>query len=397
MRRPTLVLGDIHLFRETRREVVRDLVAVLRRHAGARVVFSGDLLDLSAEGARTSQDASPLRASLDGLRAHPALFAALGEHVERDGELWLVAGNHDAEVGADAFGAELTGALALVGPARARVRTTPWFFRDGGLHIEHGHLYDPDNAPAHPLVAGKSLGVHFVEAFIAPTGAHRYLNANDGTPLALFLSSFRWYGARAPYVIYRFFHAAFGALAISGARFPVGEEQARGRAMAEAFADSVGVSLRDLDELCAAAPRPTLTSTRATFARCYLDRVLATLAVAGGAAAFACQRPGLGALAVSAGALGLAASWAAGYDRYTGSVRERLEDGASKVRELTSAKLVVFGHTHREALSGGYANTGSFAFPGSAPGRPYLQIEGDADSPRAERRYLRPGEADGAG
>ena len=287
-----------------------------------------------------------------------------------------MAGNHDAEVGVDAFGPELASALSLTGAARERVRTSPWFFREGGLHIEHGHLYDPDNAPAHPLSAGKSLGVHFVEEFIAPTGAHRYLNANDGTPLTLFLSSFRWYGARAPYVIYRFFRAAFGALAISGARFPEGEEQARGRALAEAFAAVTGVPSRDLDELHAAAPRPTLTSTRATFARCYLDRVLATVAVGGGVAALACQRPALGALSISAGAVGLRASWAAGYDRYTGSVRERLEEGASKVRALTSAKLVVFGHTHREALVSGYANTGSFSFPGSAPGRPYLDRRG---------------------
>ena len=64
--------------------------------------------------------------------------------------------------------------------AAARVRTSPWFFREGGLHLEHGHFYDPDNAPAHPLVNGApSLGVHFVEEFIAPAGAHHYLQVND--------------------------------------------------------------------------------------------------------------------------------------------------------------------------------------------------------------------------
>ena len=53
----------------------------------------------------------------------------------------------------------------------------------------------------------------------------------------------------------------------------------------------------------------------------------------------------------------------------------------------SGAKLVVFGHTHREAEDDRYANTGSFAFPRGAPGRPYLEIEGDAESPRAVRRY----------
>ena len=78
------------------------------------------------------------------------------------------------------------------------MRVSPWFFREGGLHVEHGHLYDPDNAPAHPLVGAPSLGVHFVEEFIAKTGAFAYLNANDGTPLELFLCAFPGTGARAP-------------------------------------------------------------------------------------------------------------------------------------------------------------------------------------------------------
>jgi predicted phosphodiesterase len=386
--RPTIVLGDIHLFRDTPRKVVDDLVAVLRRHAGARVIFAGDLLDLSAEGVRKDADFS-VGATLGGLEAHRTLFAALGEHVIRDGELWLVSGNHDAEVGADDFAGALADRLDLTGAARQRIRTTPWFFRDGALHVEHGHLYDPDNAPAHPLVTGKSLGVHFVEEFIAPTGAHRYLNANDRPPMVLLTSAFRWYGARAPYVVYRFFRAAFGALAQSGSRFPEAEQRRRGQALADEFAAQMGVSPAWLDELLATAPRPTLTSTRATFARCYLDRVMATAAIVGGAVSLSCHRPVTGAVAISAGALGLLASWAAGYDRYTGSVSERLEEGASRVSAITQAKLVVFGHTHREALNEGYANTGSFSFPGAAAaGRPYLEIAGPAEAPRAVRHYL---------
>jgi predicted phosphodiesterase len=60
------------------------------------------------------------------------------------------------------------------------------------------------------------------------------------------------------------------------------------------------------------------------------------------------------------------------------------------VAGVTGAKLVVFGHTHREAQSEGYANTGSFAFPRDAPGRPFLEIEGTAAEPRAVRRYIKP-------
>ncbi|HWL86874.1 MAG TPA: hypothetical protein VNO21_13785 [Polyangiaceae bacterium] len=383
--RRTFVLGDIHLFRQTPRSVVGDLTALLERYPGDRFVFAGDLLDLSAEG--TVGDGHR-RTAEEAILAHPALRTALARHVDRDGELWLVSGNHDAEVGESAFVDRLAGALGIASQARARVRTTPWFFRDEGLHIEHGHLYDPDNAPAHPLVEGTSLGVHFVEEFIAPTGAHRYLNANDGTPLKLFLSAFQWYGVRAPHVIYRFFHCAFGALAKSGTRFRLDDQRAKGAARTPAFAQSVGLERAALEELLSFSPSPTLASARATFARCYLDRVLATVSAAGGMAALATGRPLAGTAALSMGALGLLASWASGYDRYTGSVVERLAAGAARVSEVTQAKLVVFGHTHREALTSGYANTGSFSFPGRSPGRPYLEIEGPPSAPRAVRRYF---------
>src|SRR4029078_9141469 len=140
----------------------------------------------------------------EGLRRYPDVARSFAEHVDRDGALYVVSGNHDAEMGTGNMPASIADILGLRGYARARIHTTPWFFRLGNVHVEHGHLYDPDNAPAHPLVvSARSLGVHFVEQFIAPTGAFAFLNANDSTPLKLFVSSFAWYGKRAPYVIYR--------------------------------------------------------------------------------------------------------------------------------------------------------------------------------------------------
>src|SRR5262249_55424074 len=79
--------------------------------------------------------------------------------------------------------------------------------------------------------------------------------------------------------------------------------------------------------------------------------------------------------------------WAEGHNRYEGTVAQRLAESAARIRQATGAELVIFGHTHREELSEGYANTGSFAFPRSAPGRPYLEIEGSLEAPRAARRY----------
>lgn len=394
--RRTLVLADLHLTTFTPKAATQDLVRVVREHPGARLVFAGDLFDTSAEGP-VGRSGKPPRA-LDALEAWPDVRAALGEHVDRGGELWLVCGNHDGEIGAERFEDDLASSLRVGGgEARGRLRTTPWFFREGAVHIEHGHLYDPDNAPAHPLASGaKSLGVHFVEQFIAPTGAYAYLNANDGTPLKMFLSSFKWYGLRAPYVIYRYFHAAFGALLESGPFFQRAladaETSVRGSERLARFADDIGVPPELATALLDLAATPTLVSMRRTFARLYLDRVGASLMMAGGAAFAATGSVTAGTIVFGVGAAVMASSWAAGHDRYAGAVATRLQDSAADVAAATGAKLVVFGHTHREAhaswTEGAYANTGSFSFPRGAPGRPFLEIEGSPESPRAVRRYL---------
>ncbi|WP_050433952.1 metallophosphoesterase [Chondromyces crocatus] len=385
MQRRTVVLADLHLVRSTPPEVSQDLARLLAEHAGSRVVFAGDLFDLSSESPGMARP----RALREALGVHAIVRSALAEHVDRGGELWLVGGNHDAEVGEDDFTGELVGALGLGQQAMGRVRTTPWFFREEGLHIEHGHLYDPDNAPAHPLVSGqRSLGVHFVEEFIAPTGAHRYLQANDQTPLKLFLSAFKWYGLRAPYVIYRYFHAAISAVMQSGPLYRGHEEVADGEARIAGFSQEAGVGREVADALIGLSATPTMESVARTFSRLYFDRVLATLAMGAGATGLALGKRGIGATSLAGGAMAMAVSWAAGHNRYAGTVSERLATSAKGVAEATGAKLVVFGHTHKEALGDQYANTGSFSFPREAPGRPFVEIEGSAAWPRAASRYF---------
>lgn len=382
--RRTVVLADLHLVRQTPREVTDDLARLVRAHPGARLVFAGDLFDLSSEAPRAPR-AEALR---EALSAHPTARAALAEHVDRGGELWMAGGNHDAEVGAPEFTAALADALGLAAPAQTRIRTSPWFFREGGLHIEHGHLYDPDNAPAHPLVSGqRSLGVHFVEEFIAPTGAYRYLQCNDQTPLKLFLSAFSWYGPRAPYVVYRYFYTAIGAVLKSGPLYRGRAEAALGADRVEPFADELGVPREVPEALIGLAAQPTMESLTRTFTRLYFDRVVATLSLGAGAAAMGLGKRRAGTAALAAGALTMAVSWAAGHNRYAGTVAERLAQSARQVGEATGAKLVVFGHTHLSTLGDGYANTGSFSFPRGAPGRPFLEIEGTPEAPRATCRY----------
>lgn len=380
--RRTLVLGDLHLARATPRAVSDDLATLVRNHPGDRLVFAGDLFDLSAEAPER-----PQREALGAVLAHHAAAGpALAEHAERGGELWFVGGNHDAHVAERHFKQDLAEVLGLSAASQAHVRHTPWFFREGGLHIEHGHLYDPDNAPAHPLVVGEpSLGVHFVEQFIAPTGAHAYLHHNAQPPLQLFLASFKWYGKRAPYVIYRYFYTAFTAMFRSGPFYRAHPEKAAGELEVARFMDEAGLSAEMIDELLALGAKPTMESLAATFSRIYFDRVLSTVAMGMGLGGLALGRPAAGALLCALGAAGMAHSWSHGKSRYVGRVVDRLADSAKRIGEVSQAKLVIFGHTHCEALDGVYANTASFAF---SAGRPYLEVEGGADSPRAVRRYF---------
>ncbi len=383
----TIVLADIHLTKAAPAALVADLVRLVEAHPGERIVVNGDLFDLSAEPGAPADRAAALHEVLD---VHATFRDALARHIREGGDLWLVAGNHDAEVGTERGSDAIRDALGAKGEASARLRTTRWFFEDGGVHYEHGHLFDPDNAPSHPLVDGDaSLGVLFVERFIAKTGAHRYLNANDAPPLGLFLAAFRWYGRRGPFVVYTFFETAVAALSKSGARHRGDAERAAGSLLEAAFAESAGTTPAVVRALLDAAATPTLTSTSDTFFRLYLDRVTATLALAGGIGALAFGRRRVGASSVALGALVMGASWARRHDRYTGRVEATLRACANRVAEITQSKLVVFGHTHVEALESHYANTGSFAFPRAAPGRPYLAIEQRDGAPFVERRYLR--------
>ncbi len=380
----TVALGDVHLTRGAPAHVVGDVARFFDAHRGHRVLLTGDVLDLSADAPHAETKRAHER-----LLAHPDVARAMATHLDVGGEIFWVAGNHDAAVGCEGFAARLADGLGVRGEAASRLRASPWFFRLDGVHLEHGHRFDPDNAPAHPLVVGPSLGVTFVEEFIVPTGAHAYLNANDGTPLDLFVSSFKWYGARAPYVIARFFTTAASALKKSGKGFDIAAQMHAGTEKQADFASTHAMTYDEIEALLDLGATPTLVDPRDTFSRLYLDRVAATLAIVGGGAAFASGKRKTGAALALLGGLVMAASWSRGHDRYGGAVTERLADGAGKIAALTGRPLVIFGHTHHQASAGTYANPGSFAFAKGAPGRPFLEIENAATSrPRAVLRHF---------
>jgi hypothetical protein len=138
--------------------------------------------------------------------------------------------------------------------------------------------------------------------------------------------------------------------------------------------------------LLEALPRPTHEDFKQTFFRLYFDRVLATIGVAGGATRVllggAAGGVVGGALALS-GALYLHRSVKRGVDRYSSLPVKRLYAGAELVRQVTDAKLVVFGHTHCEDEAEGYTNSASFSYT-SRPGSPYLLIDRSGAAQRLE-------------
>ena len=147
MQLPSAIIGDLHLTRFSPTKLGDDLERMLTEHRGEAVVVAGDFF-VSSDAPREQRR----EAIHEILGAHPVVRRALAEHLDRDGSILFCGGNHDCDVGDGLTEQCLREELPLSSNGRERLATRPWFIRYGGLHIEHGHFYDPDNAPAHPLV-----------------------------------------------------------------------------------------------------------------------------------------------------------------------------------------------------------------------------------------------------
>jgi hypothetical protein len=310
------------------------------------------------------------------------LVAALRERLIRGAPVTMLPGNHDAALCDPRLAGMIRERLDVSGDAPVSV--SPWFVRRGDVHVEHGHVYDPDNAPIHPLAEwsekSEPLGVALTRRFVAATGAADFSHAQDATPVRSLARAFRLYGLRAPGMIAKYFKTAIELCLESGpALAPQAEiERALGSARLAAFSSAIGLSPADLERVVARAPSPTHLRRRDVFLRLYFDRVFATLLLGASVAAIP-RRPLASALALASFAY-LAGSTMRGHDRYGSLPEQRLHQGAARIREVTGARLVVFGHTHHAVVDEGYLNTGSFAFP-RGQGRPYVLIDegGEAD------------------
>jgi predicted phosphodiesterase len=378
LEQPLVVVGDVHFSHGGRPDTGQALARLVRETPGSEVVLNGDVWNLSLD--------APTRDPHDSLLAMLApeteLRGALREHLTGTGRLTILPGNHDAAVATAGLRERLLEWLELT-PA-ARVTFPAWFLRHGSVHVEHGHAYDPDNAPTHPLVAPslatEPLGVALTRRFLAPNHAFDFAHATEITPVEALTRAARVFGFRMPLILVRYFATASHFCREAGWRPELAREQERGDALLPRLAPELGLEREVLQRLLDDRPRPTHESFERAFFRLYFDRIVASLSTVGGVGAGVALR--------SAGALGLAAlsalylydSTRKGTNRYEGLPVKRLREAASHVQNITGADTVIFGHTHVPDAKDGYLNPGSFKYRhGDARPYAYIDVHGKAE------------------
>jgi hypothetical protein len=336
------------------------------------LVFSGDTFGLSSD----PPTSDPVESVVGILGAQPELRSALHAHLSAGGKVSYIAGNHDEALTHPRMAAALRSAFQV--NADAPLAIHPWFMRRGDVHIEHGHLWDPDNAPAHPLATWSDmtepLGISLTRRFIAPYRVYEFAHAHETTITKGLQRAFKIFGKRAPLLVARYFSTSARLCCETLLDRGLAEQRAAGeRAVPDLSAQS-GVAVETIEALIKAAPTPTHTTFRSTFFRLYYDRVLASLLVGYGIAPLMLLSAPLGAAVTLTGSAYLYFSVKQSGARYQNRPRRLLRSGAATIRQLTGANLVIFGHTHVPESEPGYANAGSFGFP-AQNGRPYLWVD----------------------
>lgn len=375
LNRSAIILSDLHLGPTCPPDTSKAAALVIRRHPGCETMLLGDTFDLSIDPPKLNPAVSVARHLAD----NSELSGALREQLQRGVPVTIFAGNHDAQLAAPEVRARLLNTLGLA--ESAPLSCGVWCVRRTGLHLEHGHIYDPDNAQTHPLVAPsydtEPLGVTMMRRVLAPTQALFFAHAHELTPMTGLTQAFIRQGLSAPRLVARYYIEAFKLFArASPASFCA--EALLGESRLIEYAQGRNLDIDLLNQLLSLRAVPRHHLKKEVFFRLYLDRSIAT-AVWLSACVLGALTSNPAFWGVSGASLVfLAASLARGKNRYRGSLESRLHDAAMNLRAITGARAVVFGHTHIEEARPGYVNSGSFAF-GSSNGRSYL-LYGPAES-----------------
>jgi UDP-2,3-diacylglucosamine pyrophosphatase LpxH len=380
--RPLVIASDVHLRHGGSHDTAHALSRLIDESPGHEVVLSGDIFNLSCD----EPNRDPVESVLHMLAPHDQLRQALRQHLAAGSPLTLLAGNHDAATMTQALRPALLSWLEL--DLSAPFENLPWFIRRGDVHIEHGHVYDPDNAPTHPLCYGgthtEPLGVALTRRFLAPNDAFDFAHEHEITPVAGLAKALRLFGLGTPRLIYRYFETAAKLCCEAATDRGVSEVRRQGDARVAGSAELLDVPESMLRALLDGLPEPTHHDLRDTFYRLYFDRVIASLSALTGISAALLLR------SRSALLLGFLAS---GYlfgsvrktpNRYGELPVERLREAARAVRQITRAELVIFGHVHVEDTQPGYVNSASFTYY-ETPGHPYIHVD---ETGKAERRRV---------
>jgi predicted phosphodiesterase len=376
-----LVLSDLHLGPATPPGADLALETLLDRHGQRELVCLGDLFDLSTE----TRKIDPAILVAEQFANHPVVRRALRRHLVQGSTVTLVAGNHDAELTAPDARKRILDALDL--DERSSLRIEPWWLLRDGVYFEHGHVWDPDNAPIHPLAPTdrrhEPLGVALTRQVLAPASAYQFAHAHQTTPLAGLLRALRELKFRAPEVIGRYFVAGARILWATTTNGPQRLRQLGMLAMPD-YAQARGLPPEVLSTLESLRPLPRQATPQAVFARLYLDRALGAVVTTCAMTLGLVEAETSYLLVAAAGMLYLALSKGDRAHRYSASLVERVREAAMTIRPLVNAELVVFAHTHVPEARPGYVNTGAFGFP-NGDGRPYLLFDADG---RRQRGYV---------
>jgi UDP-2,3-diacylglucosamine pyrophosphatase LpxH len=154
-------------------------------------------------------DAAASVAKLEAARqAHPMVFDAMAEFLAAGGALWYEIGNHDLDAGQPEVQARLREVLGA-GDLSFHLDHAVYH----GVHVEHGHMFTPENAPRHATQfihtwpAGDPAGKRYVERVWGTEFMLRFYNALERKypfadsvkpTLALFYHGIKkgWVGAR---------------------------------------------------------------------------------------------------------------------------------------------------------------------------------------------------------
>jgi hypothetical protein len=144
---------------------------------------------------------------------------------------------------------------------RAPLTVERWFLRRNGLHVEHGHAYDPDNAPTHPLTVPtprtEPLGVALNRRFLSPNQAFDFAHATEITPVEALARAVRVFGARMPLILARYFRESGKFCKDAGFHPAHLAELQAGDGLVAALAEETGLSADAIRAVLEDRPRPT--------------------------------------------------------------------------------------------------------------------------------------------